>query len=220
MMVLWFVLTLLAIIALIIGLISPKAVVRWGDRRTRGKVALTYGGLAVLCFVLFIVTGTHSSTVPTSSGSISNTGPNWNMSDLNVASNGNLPIAIQILKSSSTSIKSDSKNPAPDKVFKEPWTYYGKVVKISGVVAIVQDYPPDSNVSKAMGGSASEMVLVANDGTYVDFLMMGDSGNVKTGDTVSIYGYPVGQDNVTNKLGGKTTELVIVGNTFDDPATP
>ena len=104
-------------------------------------------------------------------------------------------------------------------VFKEPWKYYGKIVKITGVVAIVQDYPPGSAVTKAIGGPASEMAIMANDGTYIDFIMLGDSGNVKTGEEVSIYGYPVGQDNVQNKLGGTTTELVIVGNAFDDPAT-
>ena len=35
--------TSLALIAFVIGMISPRLVVRWGDHRTRGKVAKYYG---------------------------------------------------------------------------------------------------------------------------------------------------------------------------------
>ena len=50
-----------AIIALIVGLISPKLVVRWGaeEKRTRGRVALIYGVAIVVLFVAFGVASDH-----------------------------------------------------------------------------------------------------------------------------------------------------------------
>lgn len=46
-------------------------------------------------------------------------------------------------------------------------------------------------------------------------LVVENTGDLKNGDTVTLYGYPVGLADVTNKIGGKNTQLVIVGNSFD-----
>ncbi|NQS90560.1 hypothetical protein HQ584_12320 [Patescibacteria group bacterium] len=43
----------LSLIGLIIGLISPKLVIRWGSKRTRGRVFLTYG-LAMVVFLILV----------------------------------------------------------------------------------------------------------------------------------------------------------------------
>lgn len=43
----------LSLLGLIIGLISPKLVIRWGNKRTRGRVFLTYG-LAMIVFLTLI----------------------------------------------------------------------------------------------------------------------------------------------------------------------
>ena len=43
----------LFLFALIIGLISPKLVIRWGSKRTRGRVFLSYG-LAMLVFFILV----------------------------------------------------------------------------------------------------------------------------------------------------------------------
>ena len=100
-------------------------------------------------------------------------------------------------------------------VVKAPWNYYGKVLQFRGEVAIVQEYPPRSDVSKLLGGAATEIILVAADDTIVDFFITGSSGNVRVGDVVTIYGFPVGLLDVENKMGGKTTQLAVVGNSFN-----
>lgn len=136
----------------------------------------------------------------------------WNFKDINVKTNGNIQVAVIKLRdyanSKDKAIQVDVEN-----IFKRPWEHYGKIVKISGQAVIVQDYPPEGDIAKAFGGSAGEIVLVAGNGsTLIDFVIAGSTGNVKVGDQIAIYGYPVGLIDVQNKLGGKTTELAVVGN--------
>lgn len=53
---LFLVLFLLSLLGLIVGLVSPKLVIRWGSKRTRGRVVLTHGLALVAFFILFGVT--------------------------------------------------------------------------------------------------------------------------------------------------------------------
>jgi len=146
---------------------------------------------------------------------VTNTSMEWDKSDINIQNNGNVPVAINHLKQAGD-LKSIAKDAVPGDVFKKPWDFYGQVVKLTGEVGLVQDYPPDSEITKMMGGKeSSEIVLVTEDLTFVDFLISGNSGNVQVGDTVTVYGYPCGQAAVTNKMGGQTNQLVLVGNAFD-----
>jgi len=141
--------------------------------------------------------------------------PEWNTKDLNALENGNMLIAANLLKTAGD-IKKDAVAVEPASVNKTPWKYYGKVVKMTGSVEVVQDYPPDSDVAKGMGvKEASEIVMTTEDGTIVDMFCSISSGSLKVGDIVTLYGYPVGQAEVENKIGGKFTHLVIIGNAFD-----
>lgn len=139
--------------------------------------------------------------------------PHWNTGDMYVTSNGNLPLAIELLKVTGDITKTAT-SPAPSAVQKAPWNYYGKPVKLTGTVGIVQDYPPGNNLSVEMGGTASEIVMFTDDGAFVDTLLSVSSGTVKMGDSVTVFGYPVGLIEGENKMGGKTTQLVLVGNTY------
>lgn len=66
---LFLLLFLLTVVTLLLGLVKPTLVVRWGRRRTRGTSTLTYGVAAVFCFVMFVVTAPPSATThPTPSG--------------------------------------------------------------------------------------------------------------------------------------------------------
>lgn len=47
---------LISLVALLIGLINPKIVVKWGNKRTRAKVFLYYGLSMVIFFILFGIT--------------------------------------------------------------------------------------------------------------------------------------------------------------------
>lgn len=54
--VIFFLLTFLAFIGLIIGLIKPDKVIRWGEKKTRKQVALVYGIAILVFFILFAIT--------------------------------------------------------------------------------------------------------------------------------------------------------------------
>ena len=139
----------------------------------------------------------------------------WNTKDVNIESNGNISIAVRELKNSGD-IKSRAENVPPATVMKSPWKYYGKIVKLTGEVGIAQDYPPGSDISKSFGGGeVGELVLVNEDSTFIDYLNVGSTGDINVGDKAVVYGYPVGLVEVDNKLGGKTTQLVIVGNVVE-----
>jgi predicted nucleic acid-binding Zn-ribbon protein len=136
--------------------------------------------------------------------------PNWNKKDIYVTDNGNFPLAVNLLKAVGVISKQQITNADAGDVFKAPWNYYGKPVTFSGSVVIVQDYPPDSDNAKI--GLNSEVIIVADDGTYIDIVGTISSGKVKVGTGISVIAYPIGLVNVTNKLGGKTDELMVVTN--------
>jgi hypothetical protein len=138
----------------------------------------------------------------------------WNTEDLNIETNGNVSVAIDFIKELANP-KQTVEAVTPTESFKAPWKYYGKIIKVTGLAAIVQEYPPGSDLYKATGGECGEIVLVTDDGTYIDYLHIGSTGKTKVGDAVVLYGTPVGQVEADNKLGGKTTELVIVGKTIE-----
>lgn len=131
----------------------------------------------------------------------------WNMEDLEIATNGNLPVAIAALNSGLEKLPAKV---AAEIVFKRPWDFYGKEVCFTGLVGIVQDYPPGNEISKLFGGSVSEIVMVDGE-TVIDGILKGSSGNVSIGDKATICGTPAGHVEVENRLGGKTTQLAVVG---------
>jgi hypothetical protein len=81
MRIIFLILLLVALIALIVGLIIPKAVVRWGvkEKRTRGRAATIYGLAAVCFFILLVAVGVVNSslysTSKTSAATTSNSTP-------------------------------------------------------------------------------------------------------------------------------------------------
>lgn len=53
--IIFFLLTLFALIGLVIGLIKPDKVIKWGEKKTRKQVALIYGVASVAFFILFAI---------------------------------------------------------------------------------------------------------------------------------------------------------------------
>lgn len=138
----------------------------------------------------------------------------WNKTEIDVMSNGNIQIAVEALSSNSFS-ESEAIEQEAEKVIKTPWEYYGKFMKFTGIVAVVQDFPPGSDTSIALNTDTStDVVIETDDGTIVELFGSISSGNVKVGDQVTIYGYPVGTADVENKMGGFFTHLIIVGNSI------
>lgn len=185
------------------------------------KFGIGLGIVIVLFIIIGIATSNGSNTQSASSqNSTSKTNtqpakPTWNTKETDATKNGNVNVAVQLIKANGN-LKTIATSPSPAAVAKAPWNYYGKVVKITGQIADIQEYPVGSDWSKSLGGKeAGQIVIASDDGTITDMLVVGNTGDLKVDDTVTLYGYPVGLSDVDNKLGGKTTQLFIVGNSFD-----
>ena len=50
---------LISLLGLIIGLVNPKLVIRWGTIKTRGRVTLIYGSAIIVLFILTGITGSQ-----------------------------------------------------------------------------------------------------------------------------------------------------------------
>lgn len=136
--------------------------------------------------------------------------PKWNVKDIYVTENGNFPLAVNLLKAVGDISQQNPTIADAGDVFKAPWNYYGKAVKFTGTVGIVQDYPPGSD--NAQIGLNSEVVMFTDEGTIIDIFSMVPSGKIKVGDTLNVAAYPVGLVNVQNKMGGNTDQLAVVTN--------
>lgn len=163
-------------------------------------------------------TSSETTQVNTSEESKSVTDPlllSWNKTDINAMSNGNISVAVEALSLAQSSV-GNSVSEQPQKVIKAPWNYYGKFIKFTGLVAVVQDFPPGSDISNALNTETStDVVIETDDGTIVEFFGAVSSGDLQVGDQVTFYGYPVGTAEVDNKMGGSFTHLLIVGNAIE-----
>jgi hypothetical protein len=140
----------------------------------------------------------------------------WDRSDYDITRNGNVQVAVGVIKSGGLS-KSDVAPLAGGDLTVAPFSYIGKVAAFQGNVELVQQYPPTSQVSQqlAPGATLSEIVLIdhrVSDTVPIDFLVLGGSSSVQAGDTVSVFGFLAGLDRVTTSAGGQTTQLVVVGD--------
>jgi len=140
----------------------------------------------------------------------------WNKSDLNITTNGNLALAVNLLKNNPGN-KSEVEKGDAALIMKAPWDYYGKMISLSGAVSSAEDYPPGSDFSKLLeSDKTAEIVLIADDGyTIIDMFLRTSSGTLKTGDYVTVFGYPVGRMEIENRIGGSFTHLILVGNTAE-----
>jgi hypothetical protein len=57
-----------SLIAIIIGLVKPGLVIKWGEKRTRPRVLVFYGGLFIILFIALGMTGTSNSEKDSSHG--------------------------------------------------------------------------------------------------------------------------------------------------------
>lgn len=137
--------------------------------------------------------------------------PTWNKDDLDPMTSGNFETAVLTFRDNPDVQTSAIDVPAAD-VMRRPWDYYGQAVRFSGQVAVIQDYPPGHNMSKALGGESCEIVMTADDGiTIIDGMLLGNTKGLQVGDYVTFCGYPCGVMEVANKIGGKFSHLVVVG---------
>lgn len=135
---------------------------------------------------------------------------NWNVKDPDATTNGNIQLAVKYMKSSTTTAPTKNLSDAAV-ILKTPWKYYGQTHCFNGTVAVVEDQPPGSDVSKLLGGGeTSEVVIQTPDESLVDFFAMGSSGTLRIGDTTTVCGLPVGRMEVPNAVGA-SSRLIVVG---------
>lgn len=196
------------------------------------KVGIGFGVIIVLCLIISIASPKDSSTqssdnkttsqsqTPTAQANTQpakqqDSKPNWNIKEVDATKNGNLQVAVKLLQTAGD-IKKNAETPDPATVIKSPWNYYGKIMKVTGTVAVVQDFPTGSDYSKVLDGKdSSDIVITTQDETIVEMLSSIPSGTLKVGNTITLYGYPIGNSEVSNRVGGKDTHLFLVGNSFD-----
>jgi len=145
----------------------------------------------------------------------------WNITETDASKNGNIDVAVNWLLRA-PAIRDLIIHPDPNMMAGTPLNFLGKAVGLTGTVAEVRDYPAGGD--KAIGGKESSSIIVkCADGTLAVSLCLKKAGGyVRVGDTVSLYGYLVGKLEQENQLVGKETELVLVGNDYDNwgPSTP
>lgn len=228
------ILVALSLISIVLGLIKPSLVIRWGDpdKRTRGKVLKTY----LIAFVVFFGLGmavdrmpssddekpatTSSQQASSSSSSSSSVSsgaatkkesePKWNKSEPEAEKNGNANIAIKELKKVGD-MKPVAEQVDPAELMKRPWDYYGKVVSYSGRISDIGDNPPGSPESKAFGGDTYTVVVMGDGDSSVQAIMSGKSGSLQKDQQVTIYGFPVGTMKLQNRMGGQNNAVLLIG---------
>lgn len=137
--------------------------------------------------------------------------PTWNTNDPDGTSNGNVDVAMSLIRSGtkpSSFVVGQSAS-----VMKAPWNFYGRLVCANGTVSDAVDYPPGGDESRKFDGADAQIVIADEDGTPMDYLLLGGTGSARPDSPFMLCGYPVGRVDVDNGLGGQTTELLLVGST-------
>ena len=136
--------------------------------------------------------------------------PKWNTKEADATKNGNWQIAVKEMNKVDD-LKSIAETADPSSVLKAPWNYYGTVLTFTGTVSDIKENPPDSESSKRLGGSSYSVVVNLENDVTVQGEMAGSSGNIKEGQQLTIYGYPVGTIEGNNTMGGHPVYICIVG---------
>ncbi|AEE95789.1 DUF4190 domain-containing protein [Mahella australiensis] len=203
------------IIGLICGVNSLK-----GNRR---GIALA-GTILSVIFLLATTVNSVSGAYQGATGQLEQT-PVWHMLDLNFETNGNVATAVELLKNmTAEQLRQDAITVDSGLATKELLKYYGKVLKFSGTVAVVQDYSPGSRAAAFFneGDQCGEIVFHSDDAAKapISYIHLNNIGDLTAGEYVTVYGFAVGHLNVENELGGETTQLVVIGKAFDKQANP
>lgn len=147
-----------------------------------------------------------------SSGAQPSENEEWNMSDANASSNGNIAVAAKLLNARRlTEVAAED----VDTIQKTPWKYYGKLMCFSGRAAFVQDEPPGGFVSNLIGGGeVGDLVIQTDNDDELEFLVMGGSGSLKFGSKVKVCGLTAGRVEAEGALGRTYQRLLFVANSF------
>lgn len=191
--------------------------------KSASKTKRIIGVVCVLALVFGIFGASNSSekddtsakqvTKTSQSEKNTSTEPKWNSQEVDSNKNGNFAVAAKLVKQDSN-LAAKAEDADASIIIKRPWDYYGKVIRFTGQVAVLSDYPPSSDSSKALGGDSADIVMTVKNGsekTIVETVIKGSTASIKTGQTVTVFAYPIGHTEVKNKIGGTFTHLECVG---------
>jgi hypothetical protein len=152
------------------------------------------------------------------SSAVSQPKPEFNSTDKNVVSNGNLPVAADKLKGfSPEALWGQAKQMPVSDITKKIYKSIGKLWKVKGEVYKVEELPPSFGLSgiwtEILLGAENPNTLVGL--TTIDFIYKGDSSNANSGDVIVCAGYLIGTYETQNTMGGTVEEVVLVGNYFE-----
>ncbi len=136
----------------------------------------------------------------------------WNLQEPDALKNGNVAVALQkILRN--PDCRTDAVAQAPALVLKKLPEHYGKLLKLSGKVYLINTLSAESAFGKALGGKpGAEILFICGDKTVVDMLCTNPNPKVKSGDSATVFGFAIGTTQVPNPAGGVVTRLVLVGS--------
>lgn len=149
--------------------------------------------------------------------SVSGAAEQFNTTDKDLITNGNILVAVKKLKD----IKPEELNASAQKITmteltKKIYPSLGKPIKLTGKVYKVEELPPDANLP----GVWTEVLLLTKNPnspmgvTTLEFLYHGDSNNINAGQFITCTGYLVGTFDSVNAMGGSVEGVLLMGNHF------
>ncbi|MBV4416538.1 zinc ribbon domain-containing protein [Clostridium tyrobutyricum] len=204
---------------------SAKVCPNCGARQGMGvikKIAIIFCILVIVVIIISIFGNSVDNSNSTSSSQSekttsisSNSQDGWDKTEEYIDKNDNMNYAVSLVKKDND-LKSKAISVDSSAVAKAPFKYYGQVVRFAGQISDIEEYASGTDWSKNLGGGAAgQIVIASDDGTVIDMFVVGSTGDLKKGDYVTLYGYPIGLTDNANSIGGKDTELAIVGNSFE-----
>ncbi|MGC8979535.1 hypothetical protein [Caldisericum sp.] len=179
---------LLSFLGLIVGLVSPKLVIRWGNKRTRGRVLLTYGLAMFVFFILFGIT-----TNPTEQKG----------KELAVLSSPK--VTPKVTQETPTQFKKSCKFIPYKKLARNIEDYIGERVVYKGrVFQVVENFRSTTILMKVTGRKVFDQIIYEDD-IFVSRNEENKNPRVLEDDIIRIYGVVKGNTSYITVLGAKRT---------------
>jgi hypothetical protein len=138
--------------------------------------------------------------------------------ELNLEKNNwhNFGVACEYLKSFKTTDIKKAQKVTVEEIYKHLWKYIGKLVYLTIKVEQPNELPPSDSVSMALnpGGPTTVIVTqisIGGMGDAIQYHYGGPFEGFDAGDKVDICGYVVGRGTVTNRSGGESHNILVVG---------
>jgi len=174
----------LSLLGLIVGLVSPKLVIRWGNKRTRGRVLLTYGLAVFVFFILFGITAPPTEQKKKELATLSST---------------------KVTQETPSQFKKSCKSIPYKKLARNIEDYIGKRIVYEGqVFQVLEIFRSTTILMKVTGRRIFAQI------TYEDDILVSRNGENKSprvleDDIIRIYGVVKGNTSYITVLGAKRT---------------